>query len=239
MKKFLFLTLLFVLTITLPAADFSLSTGGGFYLGGHFTRYRISFPIGETVSMSATQDMDQFNIGGYAFFDATWVEFSVGVHTGLNSYNETMTSPYFMLNEGTGQETMLNFTLLGKYPFALNEKFTLFPLAGLEYHVALSQYRQPQGQERKSRTEEYNFDGEKYTLSYFNAMFIDLGAGMDFDLSTSIFFRTELLYNIRLETRQEKDAQKQARAGFGATGDSKLSGLSSGPTLRLGVGYRL
>ena len=238
MKNFLSLLLLFGLTTIAPAADFNLSTGGGLYLGGHFTRYSLS-SRGPVSSIDADQNINQFNIGAFAFFDATWLEVSAGVHTGINNYMESDRISSAGVqgekndNSGTGQEVMLNFVLLGKYPFTLNERLKLFPLAGIGYQVTLLQNR-----DGRSRTNELDVDRNYYTLPFWNALFVNLGAGMDFTLSSRSFLRTELIYGIRLQTGYEADSLEEVKRTVDAS-STNLNGLSSGPTLRVAAGWRL
>ena len=225
-------------TASAPAADFILATGGGVYLGGHFTRYSLS-SRGPVSSIDARQNINQFNAGAYAFFDATWLEFSAGVHTGLNTYRESdqISSAGVQgdrnTQSGTGQEVMLNIVLLGKYPFTLNDRLLLFPLAGIGYQINLLQNR-----DGRSRTNELDVDRNYYTLPFWNAMFVNLGAGMDFKLSAFSFLRTELIYGIRLRTGYETDALEEVKRTVDASSTS-LSGLSSGPTIRVAAGWRI
>ena len=251
MKKYLAIILSAALTCVLPADDFSFSMGAGAHIGGLFTRYQLSANgkiEGEPVSVNAAQTMNQFNYGAFLFFDATWVEFSAGVQGGLNNYEETMIAASPSIDDitttsrGEGSEVMLSIALFGKYPFTLSEKFTVFPLAGLEYQITLMQSRQPEGRRRYDRTDpergETGADGKTYALPVWNSLFIIVGGGMDYRLSSSMFLRTELLYGFRLQTFYEIDALEKAKKGVNAQ-DPKLGGLTSGPTLRIAAGWRL
>jgi len=192
--------------------------------------------------------MNQFNFGGFLFADAKWVEFCAGIQGGLNNYNETMiaASPTIeditSTSKGEGSETMLTLALLGKYPFALGEKFTIFPLLGLEYQIALMQARKPEGRRRYDRTDpirgESDVNGDTYTLSMWNSLLVVIGAGIDYDLSSSMFLRTELQYGFRLMTFYEVDSLEKAKKGVNAP-DPKLAGLTSGPALKIAAGWRL
>jgi outer membrane protein W len=250
MKKYLTIILAAALTGILPADDFSLSVGAGAHIGGLFTRYTLSANgsiEGEAVNVNAAQTMNQFNFGSCLFFDATWIEFSVGVQSGLNNYEETMIAASPSIDDitttsrGKGSEVMFSLALFGKYPFTLNEKFTLFPLAGLEYQITLMQSRQPEGRRQYDRTDpergETDANGKTYALPVWNSLFIVVGGGMDYQLSSSMFIRTELLYGFRLQTFYEIDALEKARKGVNAQ-DPKLGGLTSGPTLRIAAGWR-
>jgi hypothetical protein len=229
-------------------ADFSL--GGGGLAGGLFTRYTLNAAgnIVVPVDVVSTQYMDQFNYGGFLFADAAWVELSIAVQGGANRWREGYsakaedgTALADQPDEGTGTETMLGFTLLGKYPFRLNQRLSLFPLAGLEYQIALREYRDPKigpNHSRTNRTWEKDSNGNAYSLSAWNSLLIDIGAGIDLNLYPRLFLRTELLYGFRLQTPYEIDALEKVKKMAGAP-DPKLRGLTSGPTLRIALGWRI
>ena len=143
-------------------------------------------------------------------------------------------------SRGKGSETMLNLSLLGKYPFPLNERITFFPLLGMECQIALAQTREPEGRKRYDRTDgirESSVKGEPYPLSVWNSLFAVVGAGLDYRIFSSLFLRTELLYGFRLKTFYEVDALEKAKKGVNAP-NPKLSGLTSGPSLSIAAGWR-
>jgi hypothetical protein len=198
------------------------------------------------------QGMDQFNFGGYLFFDATYAEFCVDIQGGINSYEESIQGHkgVTLLNiptlKGTGTETMLGFTLLGKYPFHLREGLSVFPLAGLEYQIALEETRRPEGGSEYDRVEgKTEFDSTRdYPLSLWNSLFVDIGAGLDFVFRSPFVLRTELLYRFRLQTPYEVAALDYVVQEYGISqptlfGNPGMSGLTHGPELRIAVGYRL
>jgi opacity protein-like surface antigen len=220
-------------------ADFSLSAGGGALAGGLFTRYSIEAK--GAVDMTSTQKIDQFNYGGFLFFDATWAELSLGIQGGSNAWQEDReVIGVTTSTKGAGTETMLSLSLLGKYPVTLNERFTLFPLAGLEYQIALRERRDPEtgaSYDRTDRARETDSDGNAYALSAWNSLFVDIGAGLDFALDSSLFLRAELAYGFRLRTPYERDGQKAIEKMPGVS-ETKPKGLTSGPTLKIALGYR-
>jgi opacity protein-like surface antigen len=256
MKK-IFTAILFSL-VPLTASfgvDFSLSAGGGGFLGGLFTRYTLTTPgtiklenLEVPVDVASIQKINQISYGGYLFFDATWVEFSIAVHGGTNTWGEDYSAVSTddgvkrsdSKKKGTGSEVMLDFTLLGKYPFRVNEQITLFPLVGIEYQIALAEYRKEGNLRQYSRTNvlwERDSNGNAYQLSAWNSLLIDIGAGLDFTFYPRLFLRTEFLYGFRLQTPYEVDALEMLKSQVNAP-SPKLTGLTSGPTLRLSLGYR-
>jgi len=238
MKKILVFISMIVLCGSLWGADFSLSAGAGGLLGGFFTRYTAS---GSSGSGKMTQKMNQFNFGGLAFFDATYGELAVIIQRGSNTYDEVMSKNGTLVpRTGDGWETMLSFSLLGKYPFTLTKRFTLFPLLGIEYQLALSERRRPNGgliYDRTDGIEETDNNGKAFDISAWNSFWINLGAGADFSITKGLFARGELLYGFRLMTPYEKDGLEQLKAMLNDN-SPKLSGLTSGPSLRLSLGYR-
>jgi hypothetical protein len=144
---------------------------------------------------------------------------------------------------GTGTELSLGFILLGKYPFKVNEKITWFPLLGLEYQIALLEWRNPDGDTYVyDRTDgelgaDKDKDGYPYPLHAWNSLWIDLGAGLDYTLAGPFYLRSELLFGFRLQTLYETGALEMTKKQFNAS-DPKLSGLTGGPTLKICAGYR-
>jgi hypothetical protein len=254
-KYVLSLLLAFAPAFPAPALpEFGLSAGGGLNLGGLFSRYTITADentrYGPT-DIKMNQSMDQFNFGGYLFFDATYAELSLDIQGGVNEYKETVrgigrgTLINDMPLEGTGSETTLGFTLLGKYPFSLRKDLVFYPLAGIEYRIALVEKRKPKGGSEKDRAEgktEFD-DARDYSLSLWNSFFIDIGAGIDFVFRSPLFMRAEFLYGFRLQTPYETAAVDYVVDRFGISrptlgGNPGMSGLTHGPELRLALGYR-
>ncbi|GHV32550.1 hypothetical protein AGMMS4952_23090 [Spirochaetia bacterium] len=238
----------------LPAAPLSKSAGGGGLVGYTFTRYTLdaegSLDPLIPGNIKSTQTMDRVNFGGFLFFDATYGVAAVSLRGGNNSYSETMDQKLnggswvsISDDEGTGTETTLGFSLLGKYPFRVTEKITWFPLIGAEYQIALLEWRTPQGDTAHDRTSgelsaDIDKDGHSYPLSAWNSLTVDLGAGVDYQLKGPLFIRNELTFSFRLQTPYETGAQEMTTHRFNAS-DIVLAGLTGGPTLRTSVGYRL
>ena len=228
------------------AADFSLSAGAGGLIGGLFTRYTLKADgaiDGNPMKVDAGQDMNQFNYGGLVFFDATYGEFSLSIQNGINNWQQILDIGGLESNtptKGNGWESMLGFSLLGKYPFRLGERFTLFPLMGMEYQAALVQERtQPDGYiyDRSDGLREKDKDGNAYKLSDWNSLFVNVGCGADFAIRGKFFVRGEILYSFRLMTSYETKNLEYMKVMTGDN-DPKLTGLTSGPSFRLSAGYR-
>jgi len=252
-NKFFVLILTFVTINILPAADFSFSAGAGGSLDGLFSRYTLKADgqiEGEPVNVNASQKMNMFNYGGFLFADATWVEFNVGIQGGRYNYDETMIAvvdstdidDIVINSKGKGTQTMLSLALFGKYPFTLSEKLALFPLLGFEYQISLKQEREPNGYSKPyDRSDpirgESDVNNKAYKLSTWNSMFIIIGGGIDYNLTSRLYLRGELLYSFRLMTPYEKDSLEKAKKGVNAD-NPKLGGLTSGPSLKIAAGWR-
>ena len=237
MKKILLAAVIITLTGFTYALDFSLSAGGGGLLGYTFTRYTL-----KGGNATSVQSMDRINYAGFLFFDAAYAELSVLIQGGYNSYTEKMTD--LPAENGTGSEISLGFSLLGKYPFNINETISWFPMLGVEYQIALKQRRKPDDGVEYNRSNgkgnsatDVDKNGNSYPLSAFNSFWIDVGAGLDYNFTGSLFLRTELLFGFRLPTSYEMGALEMAKKSFNID-NPKLRGLTGSPNIKIGIGYR-
>jgi hypothetical protein len=231
----------FFLAALLPhvwGVDFSAGVGG--LLGYTFTRYTM-----EGGGAKSSQSMDRFDYAGFAFFDATYATFSILFQSGKNNWKETTTLNTATLPSGNGEgsSSSLVFSLMGKYPFTVNDQLTWFPLLGIAYHLTLSEKRKPEGYPVEySRTKSANpadrdKNGKPYPLSAWNSFWIELGAGMDYIISGPLFLRTDVQFGFRLPTTYELGALEVVKKTFGVS-DPQLKGLTGNPALKIAVGYR-
>ena len=242
MKNIFLVAVLIPLSAGVFATDLTLSAGGGGLLGYTFSRYTL-----EGGEVKSAQSMDRLNYAGFLFFDATYGELSVLIQGGNGTYAENMIYEVSALadTKGRGYETSLGFSLLGKYPFGINERFTWFPMFGVEYQVALVQNRRPDDSRGivYNRThgrlpEDRDKDGKSYPLHAWNSFWINIGAGMDFTIAGSLFLRSELLFGFRLPTGYELGALEVVKNPPMNAKDPKFAGLTGSPALKLGIGYR-
>jgi hypothetical protein len=239
LKKRFFFLIFFGIMGGLYALDFSLSAGGGPFLGYTFNRYTLEGDSSEGESVKSVQSLDRFDFGGFVFVDATYAELSVSLQSGSGTYRETMDNVDF---KGMEYETMLGFSLMGKYPVVLNKRWSLFPMAGVEYLIALVQRRQPDGGKVVDRTggtlaSDLDKNEHPYPLSAWNALLVKIGAGADCVLNRYIFLRGEFLYGFRLQTKYETGALEMAKDMLNIS-SPRYYGLTSGPSLKIAVGYR-
>ena len=217
----------------LPAADFSLSTGAGGIIGGSFTRY--SLQANGSMPVKADQIVDQVDYGVFAFLDATYATLGLSFQTGAYDFDQPV-SVDFMSEKGQGWEQVLGISLLGKWPFQVGNRLTVFPILGMDYLISLMQRRTDSFGKVYDRSQKPE-NGQSFDLSDWNQFHVRLGGGMEYALTDTLFIRGDLLYGIRLMTGYEV---KNLEYMKGLTGDNKpkLSGLSSGPSLRLAFGWR-
>ena len=244
MKKALFafaVNLLFVSLFfcsNLFCTEFNISAGAGGNFGGFLTRYKANDKTGEGKMI---QNLEQINYGGHVFIDAFYGELTIIFQNGSGSYNEIMSiNGVLAPRNGDSWETMLGFCLLGKYPFTHSKKLSYFPLLGIEYQFALSQKRRPDGgliYDRTNGIQETDKNGNALDISSWNSFWINLGAGMDYNFTRTSFMRVELLYGFRLMTSYERDGLAQTKEIMEKK-NLNLGGLTSGPSLRIGLGYK-
>jgi opacity protein-like surface antigen len=197
-----------------------ISAGAGALIGGDFGG-GVEFSGGGSVYKLETP---YFGGGGFLFFDATYAELSFGILAGGGKIKV----PDMMGGDTDSTITNLNIGLLGKYPFAINEKLSVFPLLGIDYQITVS---------RKIDGDEYerNIDGSDGKPVDFSALWFKLGGGLDYDITSNVYLRGEALYGLRLANKMENDL-KDAFDDMGAS-DSKTR-LGHGLTVKLAVGYR-
>jgi hypothetical protein len=248
-KHFFLLCFAAILNAAAAAVDFSFGAGG--LLGYTFTRYTLEDTgtmSGSSGTILSRQSMDRFNYGGHLFFDATYGELTIMIQGGKNGYKETMEfkpsgGPWetYADYKGTGTELSIGFSLLGKYPFRITENISLFPLLGIEYQIALLEWRKPDGDIVYDRTkgnlpEDRDKDNKSYSLSAWNSFWIDVGAGLDYVITGPWYLRGEILFGFRLPTGYENGALEMTKHQFNAP-DPKLMGLTGGPSLKIALGY--
>ena len=243
MKKTALVLFLLITAKGIFAADFSLSAGGGGLFGYTFTRYTLEGTALDG-NLRSIQTMDRINYGGFLFFDATYGVLSVIFQGGSSFYAEDLmiAGNSEMSGNGRGEEISLGISLMGKYPFSINGRVTWFPMLGVEYHFALRQWRQPEGEFTVDRTtgslpEDLDKNGNPYPLSAWNSWWINIGAGFDFYIVGPLFLRSEFIFGFRLPTRYEMGALDLVRDQFTAS-NIRLAGLTGSPNFRIGLGYR-
>ncbi|MDR2658523.1 MAG: hypothetical protein LBC27_00830 [Spirochaetaceae bacterium] len=219
------------------AVDSVFSAGAGGFIGGDFGGGAESTASAEGQSATMKTEMPYFGGGGYVFFDAKYAELTLGIYggSGKAKYEFTVNGESNSNSSYDISFGYFNIGLLGKYPFAVNQKFSVFPLLGIEYDVCFSA-KDEDGNEYK------NMDG-KDSPGDFSALWFKFGVGGDVALTQRVYLRLEALYGFRLASKAEKDAKDSFDSMFtemdvASTDVDSKTLLGHGLTAKLAVGYK-
>ena len=192
--------------------DLTFSIGAG----GYFTSDFGGGVVG--ISRGRAMETPYFGGGGFIFLDATFAELSLGFFRAGG--NVTSEMRYGDINERVRMSWFvegLDIGLLGKYPFVIDNRLTLFPLLGINYRIIFY-----------SRV-----DGDSICApGDFNALWFKFGGGLDFAVNNNIFLRGQALYGFRARNRRERDLVRDDIS------ENARARLGHGLTIKLGVGYR-
>jgi len=166
--------------------------------------------------------MPYAGVGAYLYVDAGYIEVMAGYYAAGGKWESANTDPN---NLPDIQRACLQLGALIKYPFGVG-RTRYFPIIGAVYDLSVSGTMQfPDG-------EHYVFNGKDGRLgtNALSALWVQLGGGVDFDMSKSVYIRSEFLYGIRTSNANEQDVASSA-------GDGQTT-LGHGWTLKIGVGAR-
>jgi hypothetical protein len=194
--------------------EFQLAAG----VGGFFSLEPGGGVEGKELAGDKKITKFMFGGGAYGFFDATYVEVSAGF--GLGALNR-ITEVYGSSDEDKGSYMEVSIAVLGKFPFVLASRLSLFPLLGAEYRLCLSA--------KYENGDQYIADGQEAPLD-LSAIWIRVGCGLDFAFTANFFLRAELIYGIRLTSKEEDDLKN-------TLSDGKTL-LGHGGVAKAGIGYR-
>jgi len=237
MKKASLLLLITVLTTGIAFAQpkFKISAGaGGFFSnnfgGGFETSGTFQPPFDSFGTFETKMETPYLGGGGYAFFDATYAELSIGYFSGKVKSRTKAAFPLVISLfspdypsfdiEKDFKLSSLNLGLFGKYPIAKNKKFAFFPLIGVEWQLVLYV------EDNIVKDNKYKYGDN--TPSNWSAIWFKGGIGGDYYFSDRIFIRLNLLYGIRGPNEMEVNPD--------APGDSNNM-LGHGLTAKLAAGF--
>jgi hypothetical protein len=113
--------------------------------------------------------------------------------------------------------------VLGKYPFALNEKISIYPALGMMFRLPVA------GNDYSDLEHKANW-----------GLGIKGGGGLDFSLTETLFLRCELLVYYELAADKEISASVSSMSAMGAIDfDVKDAGYYIQPQLKIAVGFKL
>jgi outer membrane protein W len=206
MKKFIALGICLAVMSTAAFAQVGMSAG----IGGFYSALESTWKY---TGNSGSSNYSGFGVFG--FFDAAYVEVDVGAVFGTQVEKDHADYLDF---------THFTLGLVGKYPIALNDKFTVFPLVGFDYNIFLSgEYFSSSGGTTTFDRSDLD-DGYQDSYDKFN---IVIGGGVDYYLNQNFYIRAELRWGFRLLTKYEEDW---------IDADSNNSSFSHGPKVSLAVG---
>jgi hypothetical protein len=219
--------------------DFHLSAGLIGDLGLHFGATPYTSEMKDMLG-SSYDEFDESNVwwgaGVAAFFDATYARAALGFGFGgtIMSGGSPIDYPSFFTME-----------LLGKYPFELSPKFTIYPLIGIQYQLWTQLTEKQKDYDGNGNDRDVTYTRSEYEDSVKKAKDagVDLpGAenydrfwikfGFDFDIGKpgGFYLPMEILYGIKFNSKSEQDA----------IDDGMFESVSfGGPTFKIGVGYRI
>jgi opacity protein-like surface antigen len=214
---------------------FGISAGAGGFVGGDFGGGVEGSASLAGQSFSMKYEIPYFGGGGFLFLDATYAELTLAFYSGSGTVTTTTESPGGSQSQNSDMSAMsFNISLLGKYPFAVNQEFSVFPLLGVEYDICLS---------AKDEAGEYEGVDGNGTPGDFSALWFKLGGGLDFSFTEKICLRFEALYGLRLASKAENDMKDffdkefKSLEDYGADVETKIL-LGHGWTAKLAVGYK-
>jgi hypothetical protein len=233
-KKIFIAAFLLVLAAAVFAADFGISVGGGAILGGNFTKSEtdpsdVVLELVGPAKMALAYETSAFVAGAFLFVDATYAELSaayfaeIGKVTGITSTITGTGTPADGTNPGPDEDYLSHVIivdLLGKYPFVLNEKFTVFPALGVGLKLPIA----GNSQSDKEHDVTWGVVGKA-------------GAGLDFSLTQALFLRCEALFAYQFAS--DKEAKIDPGIGQKYDFQFKSVGYNLGPQVKIGVGYKV
>jgi outer membrane protein W len=215
------------------AADFAFSVGGGAILGYSWSKSEtdpasIMYPVPGMgimpAAMSYGYQTHSFDAGAFVFADATYAELSAGYVFQIGKVtdiNADVSGMPISEPDKDYQSHLIILDLLGKYPFTLTQKLSVFPAAGVGAKFAVG------GNE--------NSDNKHDVLWGLN---LKAGGGVDYALTDVIFIRGEILYYFQLAS--DKDAKIEVMPGAGKTDfHFANAGYYMGPQVKIAAGYKL
>jgi opacity protein-like surface antigen len=223
-KKAITCTVGLALGVFSIASAIEMSAGASVFFSNSFDGGNKSDLIYEHIK-------DRWMGGGFnIFFDAAYAELGVGITFGGNVW-ETLIRETFMGDDDYDDDCYdsgwytdfstskaINISLLGKYPYSLNENIYLFPMAGIDYYLLLSE---------KGRGINIEYIGSP------NRIWLKFGGGMDYSITGKIYIRHTLLYGIGFSSK----AERKAREWFYDDDDVYFTHYH-GFTFKVGVGYK-
>lgn len=107
----------------------------------------------------------------------------------------------------------MNISLLGKYPFGISQKVTLFPLFGFGLNMRLNEI-----------SNQNNYEWTREELKDNDTLYLKIGGGLDYFLHKNIMLCISLVYDIYLYSKSVSNADYEKYSGHG-------------PKIMIGINY--
>ena len=156
-------------TVSSPSEQSSFSVGGGLIWDWSLNNNGFTTTIYGSSTYMGFRNM---TIGGFVFFDATFMELSFHIGPALIAGVVDMPGAGKVVSDMEIDGLQLGISILGKYPFNVGPVI-LFPLLGLDVNL-------------------YTFEIAASQLGFL------AGAGCDFFFTDSLYIRAEGLFSFRL-----------------------------------------
>ena len=223
---YLIILLFFITNGAFAQSEFRVSAGFGGYFTSDFGGGVENTNLGRLFSRIKTPYLGG---GAFIFLDATFVELNFGgfmiqgeweesfiVHGPPPSEGYPATYKFNALGIG------LDIGVIGKYPFAVSEKLSLFHLLGITYRAMLA-----------LAEEGYKvYNPDEYSTLWFN-----FGGGLDYSITKNIYLRAGIFYGIRLKNEFEKKTIEHLNTS--SWGDDVIDNfLGHGLEIKFAVGFR-
>jgi hypothetical protein len=203
------MVLVLLIAVVAAGSAFAIDMSAG--IGGNFGIYNVK----QSHPDFDTESPDPIMGGGvFAFFDASYVMVKLGMYfdgskTEVSTPELNMglfTTPATKVSTET-TNTYLSIGLLGKIPFELGS-VTLFPMLGFEYNMYLSGKYSMTTESGSTKTT-VDGDGKRGDVDEpkeLDMFILQLGCGLDINLTDTIYLRPIILWGIDLtQTEAEKD----------------------------------
>ncbi|MCL2043675.1 MAG: hypothetical protein FWG89_05995 [Treponema sp.] len=186
MKKNILVILIFLLVIANGFTQIGLNTGGGLLTDISFNngvKKENAFGGGETVY----NGIRNISFGGFGFFEAIYTEINIRFAYGL--LTNVAETDGERDTKGGMDILQFGFSLLWKYPFTL-QVITLFPIIGIDYNMVFH----------------HRVDGKSTSApGRFSQLGFLTGMGFDYEINSSLFFRTSALLHLRFPSNYMRD----------------------------------
>ncbi|GHV19780.1 hypothetical protein FACS189494_02230 [Spirochaetia bacterium] len=223
-------TVLSISFIFAAAAVFSFDLPLSAGLGGAFG-FNFNTLQSETDGGVYQQPWSSAAAGGLIFFDANYIKLDFkfyGVSTTIKS--NPVLSQFTAVDQdyelaGTG----LGISLFGKFPFQVTPAWKIYPTLGVQFDICMGLHF------AKDYTPYRNTKkGDSFVSpASWNAVSLKAGIGADFEFTSNVFIRGELLFDFRFPSPQDTAYIKALAMG----GQQNPSNLNMGFSFNLAFGY--